>query len=201
MAIPPLKRARCVRCERPLRNCICHLVQPLSSRLSLGILQHPLERNQAKGTAKLAHLCLAQSRFWLGESCDDLADFQAWLQAKPTYLLYPATATEAVVSTKELVEHHPLSAIQVLVLDGTWRKTAKLLHLNPMLAALPKVALQTEKPSAYVIRKAAHAHQLSTLEAIASLLSEMESPELGETLEQVFERFIQQQQDFMPPSV
>lgn len=60
---------------------------------------------------------------------------------------------------------------QLLILDGTWRKTARLLHLNPWLAQLPRLALPAHSGSRYRIRKSPRADGLSTIEAAAEALN------------------------------
>lgn len=155
-------------------------MRPVAHRLGLGILQHPSEQHQAKGTARLAHLCLQDCPIWVGESVDALPDLQAWLQAKPTLLLFPAqedkgidSAPNQVVYTENMSDTS-VSEIQVLLLDGTWRKAYKLLQTNPALQALPRLQLSGEWQSAYAIRKAPNIRSLSTLEAIHAVLCELE---------------------------
>ncbi|MGS0757100.1 DTW domain-containing protein [Roseateles sp. GG27B] len=60
------------------------------------------------------------------------------------------------------------------MLDATWRKSRKMLHLNPLLQALPRLALQQPPPSRYTIRRAQQTHQLSTLEATVLALQQLE---------------------------
>ena len=59
----------------------------------------------------------------------------------------------------------------MVVLDGTWRKSRKMLHLSPWLQGLPRLSLEGALPSAYLIRRAHKPGQLSTLEAVAHLLT------------------------------
>jgi DTW domain-containing protein len=60
-------------------------------------------------------------------------------------------------------------------LDGTWRKSRKMLYLNPLLQQLPRLALRDLPPSSYRIRKAHKPDQLSTLEATCAALAQLES--------------------------
>jgi len=167
------KRVYCARCALPQRSCICQYVRAVSHQVRLGILQHPSEQYQAKGTARLAQLCLQDCQLWVGESLADLADLQAWLAAKPTFLLFP-TQDAPSLSAADLGAHFMPSEVQVLLLDGTWRKAFRLLQCNPVLQYLPRLTLHTQASSAYHIRKAPHAQSLSTLEAIYYALAEIE---------------------------
>jgi DTW domain-containing protein YfiP len=83
------------------------------------------------------------------------------------------------------------SASMLLVVpDGTWRKARKLLHLNPLLAALPRVTLAHTEPSRYRLRKAPGPGALSTVEAIVQALQTLEAPKTFEALLRPFEALI-----------
>ena len=56
-----------------------------------------------------------------------------------------------MLSAYEIADEMPLLLI---VPDGTWRKARKLLYLNPLLDALPRVTLGQVPPSRYRLRKA-----------------------------------------------
>jgi DTW domain-containing protein len=82
------------------------------------------------------------------------------------------------------------SALRLVVLDGTWRKSRKMLYLNPVLQTLPRLALRDLPPSHYHIRKAHLPDQLSTLEAAALALEQLEDrPGHCAPLLDAFERF------------
>ena len=130
-------RETCPKCLRPQTTCICHLVNIVDSDTELLILQHPLEQKQAKGSARLLHLCLPQSQLIVGE----VFDVDAFLSTdKHNILLYPPNPES---NTPEAVNPTSLVAMKtrLIVLDGTWRKSRKLLHLNPALANLPRLQL------------------------------------------------------------
>lgn len=187
----------------PQRSCLCAFVRPVWHGLGLGILQHPSEQHQAKGTARLAQLCLADCPVWVGDSVAELPDCQAWLKAKPTYLLFPPDSnapsieqTGAWLTTTDLL-NRPANTIQVLLLDGTWRKAYKLLQTNPALQALPRLQLSGQWTSDYAIRKAPNAQSLSTLEAIHAVLCELEGdPERFQGLRLALTDFVAQRQAF-----
>ncbi|TFI47008.1 DTW domain-containing protein, partial [Diaphorobacter sp. DS2] len=64
--------------------------------------------------------------------------------------------------------------LRLVVLDGTWRKSRRMLWANPALQALPRLALQQVPPTRYAVRKAHAPHQLSTLEAAQCALQQLE---------------------------
>jgi len=181
-------RARCTRCVRPQRNCICALAQRVDCAPEVLILQHPLEEHEAKGTARLLHLSLARSRLEIGEQFDT-RQLQDWLQqdwrddagapASRSVLLYPEAAPDPALP---LAPAPPLPAewllaperLRLVVIDGTWRKSRKMLYLNPPLQRLPRLALRDLPASRYAIRRAHRPGQLSTLEATCCALAQLE---------------------------
>lgn len=193
-------RAQCPRCERPLKACLCQWVAPTANETPLLILQHPLEVKQAKGSARLLQLSLHQCRTLIGE-CFDHSDLQASLapqgRLQQTVLLYPAHAALPAPS----VSAHTLVPAQtrLVVLDGTWRKSLRMLHLNPLLQGLPRLSLHPDAPSRYLIRKARRPDQLSTLEATCMALAALEqAPDLYAPLLAAFDAFVAAQAGFHP---
>ena len=187
----PSKRATCAACLRAQSACICRWVRPLSSRAGLLILQHPLEVRNAKNSARLLHLCLSGSRLEVGETFPDL---HALLHAdgRVPVLLYPATDEPAPALDVDLTAQP--DRLRLVVLDATWRKSRKMLYVNPELQRLPRLALHDVPASAYRIRKAHAPHQLSTLEAAALALAQIEGDAAAyRPLLQAFDGFVQQQ--------
>lgn len=180
------RRPCCSRCQRPTSTCLCAWVRPTANRVSVLLLQHPAEVNHAKGSARLLQLSLGDCAWWVGEQFDPhelLGDAMAH-----TALLYPAAtpiAEPAPFAPRE-------TAVRCLVvLDGTWRQSRSLLHLNPWLQQLPRFTLAQPPPSLYLIRKPQAADQRSTLEATCMALGELEArPERYAPLLQAFEGWI-----------
>ncbi|WP_075187875.1 tRNA-uridine aminocarboxypropyltransferase [Teredinibacter haidensis] len=180
------KRPYCQQCQRPLRTCLCDLVKLVPTETEVVILQHPSEAGHAKGSARLLHLCLPNSRLYVGEvfQPDELQ-----LQASGSVLLYPGADNSRGADRCEVVS-------QLLVLDGTWRKSRKLLYLNPWLQDLPRLALDSGQ-SRYRIRKPEFGHQLSTFEATLSGLSQLEGPDKFTSLGDVFTTFVDRYERFI----
>ncbi|MGV7210273.1 tRNA-uridine aminocarboxypropyltransferase [Oxalobacteraceae bacterium A2-2] len=171
-SLPP-QRALCPACLRAQRTCICRWIARTDNLPEVLILQHPMEVANAKGSARLLHLGLARSRLEVGEQFAP-AQLAQWLggDAHPL-LLYPGDdgppCDPAWLDAPQ--------RLRLVVLDGTWRKSRKMLHLNPQLAALPRLPLRAMPASHYLIRKAHLPDQLSTLEATAYALARLEGDE------------------------
>ena len=215
------KRATCERCLRPLCTCICQWVTPVAHRVQVLILQHPLEVAHAKGSARLLHLCLPHSRMLTGEVFDIPACL-AWMDAqgaqevqqahfggatpghpRHNVLLYPGTeagqsrgkrlsSALAPEMVPDLLQRP--SQLRLIVLDGTWRKSRKMLCLNPALQQLPRLSLAPLQASRYLIRQAHRPGQLSTLEATCAALAQLETQgDQFEPLLKAFDGFVAQQ--------
>ncbi len=183
------KRAYCSQCLRPKKGCFCHCVVPVASLIEVVIWQHPSEQSHPKGTAQLLHLCLPNSRLISQEqaTAEDLG-----LKPAKVALLYPKDHQKPENSPS-----HVMDVQQLLVLDGTWRKSRKMLHLNPWVLDLPRIHIQGA-PSLYSIRKAESSSQLSTFEAVAFALEQLEPGRGLAQLHQSFNQYMAHLQRFIP---
>ena len=104
------------------------------------------------------------------------------------------------VEAPALHENSDPRELRLVILDATWRKSRKMLYLNPVLQALPRLSLTAMPASHYRIRKAHKPDQLSSLEATAYALMRLESNEdKFLPLLEAFDGFVEQQMQFMPP--
>jgi DTW domain-containing protein YfiP len=203
----PNQRPVCSRCLRPQRTCICHWITPVDAVTEVLFLQHPLEVGQAKGSAFLLHASLANSRLVIGETFTEeelrallyapFADDDAQAEIHPL-LLYPDDQKRTV----EAAQSHSIQQAvrhRLIVLDATWRKSRKMMHVNPLLQQLPRLALRNPPTSRYAIRKAHRADQLSTFEATCYALMQLEQNDSKyRPLLTAFDGFVTQQQSYVP---
>jgi len=193
-----MTRPRCNTCARPHKTCLCDLVQVVNNACEILILQHPREEFEAKGTGRLLHLCLNRSKLVVGEQFSGEALTTLFGDQKTNILLFPPSEdspleNQQVLSAsdaKRLNVDKLDQGLRLVIIDGTWRKARKMLHLSPLLAALPRLQLSPRR-SRYHIRKAQRAGQLSSLEAAYWALAEMGEPH--DELLLSFERFLNRQ--------
>lgn len=194
------RRPTCLQCLRPQSACICQWVVPTPHTTEVLILQHPLEVHHAKNTARLLHLSLPGSRLLVGETFGESDLRETMAQPKYTVLLYPPDVYEGhrVPAPLEAARLTTPGEVRMIVLDGTWRKSRKMLHLSPLLQGLPRLSLADVPPSGYAIRKAHKPGQLSTLEATCEALAQLEgNAERFQPLLAAFDGFVAQQQGFI----
>ncbi len=184
----PIRRPRCAACGLPARTCVCALVTPVRNEVEVLVLQHPDEAREAKNSARLLRLGLARCRVVVGESFEPAA-LAALLggDVSATALLYPADTAGGAPIMGEAARPRRL-----VLLDGTWRKSLKMLHANPLLQSLQRWPLAPDAPARYrALRKARLPGQLSTLEAACAALADIESaPSRYEPLLAAFDRFV-----------
>jgi DTW domain-containing protein YfiP len=194
------KRPTCTTCLRPQSTCICHWITPTAHAVEVVVLQHPLEVHNAKGSARLLHLSLPHSQLLTGEVFTQHA-MQALLAGpRQAVLLYPdtpVTSDKSITSVSRALPPellHSPSQLRLIVLDGTWRKSRKMLHLNPLLQRIPRLSLRDLPASHYLIRKAHRPDQLSTLEATCAALTQLEgNAHQFQPLLAAFDGFVAQQ--------
>lgn len=162
-------RSECLVCSRPSVVCICAHITQLETKTRVVLLQHPREANVAIGTARIAHQSLKGSLLKVGVKWDDAQlAFAHADPARPPMLLYPG---EGAIDLGEAPPSHPITLV---VIDGTWAQTKKLVKENAALRALPRVAFTPEAPSEYRIRREPKDEYVSTIEALTHVLGLLE---------------------------
>jgi DTW domain-containing protein len=163
-------REVCERCWRPSAGCYCAHLRPIDTKTRLVLLQHPRERYVAIGTARMANLCLTHSELHVGIDWSRSAPLARALadRERPPILLYPGEG--AIDITKD----PPSGPVTLVVVDGTWSQTKKVVRTNPLLAALPRYAFVPPRPSEYRIRKEPDEASVATIEALVHALTALE---------------------------
>lgn len=192
--VSPSYRAVCPRCRRPERVCYCAHLVTLPTRTRVVILQHPRERDVPIGTAHMARLCLPEAELHVGVDWSESAALRRALSdpERPAVLLYPEDGAEGVGGA--VAAPMPSGPITLIVVDGTWWQARKVVRTNPMLAALPRYPLAPARPSEYRIRMEPAETCVSTIEALAQALGELEGdPDGFQRLLEPFRAMVDQQ--------
>ena len=160
-------RTDCLRCRRAESVCVCAAVRPAESRTRVVFLQHPREAKMPISTCRLAHLSLPNSEMHVAMRPEGHAHLEAVLAEPGTMVLFPGPGS---VDVADLAEPPRV----LVVVDGTWINARKLVQRSAILSALPRLGFTPDAPSTYRIRKEPAAHCLSTIEAVAFVLEELE---------------------------
>lgn len=130
------------------------------------------------GTGRMASLCLEGASLHYGVDFENDAAVQALLSdpERPAALLWPG---EGAV---DLAASPPAGPITLIAVDGTWSQAKKVVRVNPSLRALPRYAFAPPAPSAYRIRREPRDDYVSTIEALAHVLTLLEGDRFGAML-------------------
>jgi DTW domain-containing protein YfiP len=175
---------RCGRCLLLSDYCLCSAIgpsRPCSPEIL--IVRHHWEAWKSTGTARVAALALQNVRV-LDMAAENPEPVRAELrQLDDAWLLYPGLESPERLATPPQT---------LVVLDGTWRQTRKMLRRLPELSLLPRYSLRSDAPERARLREPPRPGARSTLESIADALAELDSPELGAHLLDLHARFVRQ---------
>nr|WP_323127903.1 tRNA-uridine aminocarboxypropyltransferase [Marinobacter salinisoli] len=169
----------------------------MSNQTPITVLQHPTEVDRPKGTVRVLQQCLERIHVVVGETPEQFAQagFDIATGTANAALLYPGPGSQSLEQAELADVKH------WLVLDGTWRKAARILHSNPGLQALPAFHFQQAPRSRYIIRKAPGPEALSTAEAVHYLLQVVEpttnSAPIGQAMDALVDKQLAQIPDHL----
>lgn len=128
----------------------------------------------------------------------DLIDQKQPLLLYPETIEHKALGLETPQQPLQLEQFTP-DQLRLIVIDGTWRKSRKMVYLNRALQRLPRMTLVETPDSLYSIRKAHSENQLSTLEASCYALQQLEQLQVDYApLLDAMRLFVAQQSAFVP---
>jgi DTW domain-containing protein len=183
---PPGAPGRCPRCLLLQAYCVCGFIgEARHHQPQVLIVRHHWEAWKSTGTARIAQLALADLRI-VDMAAENPEPVRAQLQQlEDAWLLYPG---------RESAERLAKPPQTLVVLDGTWRQTRKMLRRLPELSRLPRFALESAAPAGASsrLREGPDASARSTLESIAGALGQLSSPGLGQHLLDLHRHFVKQ---------
>lgn len=168
---------RCWRCRQVTPLCICSLLPKLIHPTKLALILHRSEMGKPTNTGHLARRSLVGAKqFLVGDG------------GPPLDLPLPAGARVAVLyPSDDAAVLSEQSELDVLVVpDGTWAQTTKMVRKEAALAGLPRVRLPAVEKIGYRLRRNPRPDGLMTLEAIAVAYGAMGAPDIENTLRRLF---------------
>jgi DTW domain-containing protein YfiP len=180
------KRAQCPHCERPIKTCLCDDIVKLKCAYQLIILQDPTEAKHALSSAPILAKSIVGAQLIIGDLFDPFELLgKNWQQE--SLLVFPnADSLSSPQAGKIRFKY-------LILLDGTWRKVSRLLHLNPWLMKIPSIAIRPTHTSEYKIRKSPREDGLSTIEAAVSILNDLHADKNFSPILPAFRKMIEMQ--------
>ena len=178
----PQRRALCTACARPARVCICDALpaRPLPVSTPIVLWQHPSEAKRPLQTGSILRLSLAADSFDIvcGRSFSCLSRSPLWervqAEGRVPLLLYPAPGAASL--REVLAAAEPGARFALVAVDGTWKEAREMIRKQGAIAATPVTLGEAAASGVFAIRKPPAEGCLSTLEAVARALDELEPP-------------------------
>ncbi|MBN2196619.1 MAG: DTW domain-containing protein [Polyangiaceae bacterium] len=181
----PALAGRCPRCWLVRAYCICSEIPTLTTPVEIVVVRHRIEAWRSSGTARLLALAVPSVRLVeygidVGVADAELAGLIALDQAASA-LLFPDGGT--------LITTAPTPR-RLIVPDGTWRETRRMLRRLPSTWGLSRRTLPPDQHVAPLrLRRAPGAATRSTIEAVGDALALLGDSGTGDALRRIFRRF------------
>lgn len=189
------KVLRCENCLLPLDSCICAQRPEAQARAAFCFIMYTGECYKPTNTGRLI--------------CDVAADNYAfvWDRTQPDPVLLALLADKRYAPVVIFPQQYAaperclpdaLALSQAtfgktplfVMLDGTWREAKKMFR-SAYLSELPVLGIQPAQASDYVLREAAHLHQLCTAEVAIEVLRMAQESSAADSLSAYFKVFRQ----------
>jgi DTW domain-containing protein YfiP len=145
---------------------LCSEIVQLSCDYQLIILQDPKEAKHALSSAPILSKSIIGARLVVGETFDPTTLLGSdWKEQ--SLLVFPHKQSLNAQQAKQK------SFKYLVLLDGTWRKVARLMHLNSWLNDIACISIEASNISEYKIRKSPRDDGLSTIEAAVHVLNNL----------------------------
>lgn len=187
------KVRRCEHCLLPQADCICASTPAPQARSAFCFIMYTGECYKPSNTGRLICDIAADSHAFVWDRTRPDPALLALL-ADPRYapiVVFPTQYAEAERCLADAAALQLTSAGRTplfVMLDGTWRE-AKKMFKSPYLANLPVLGIQPTQQSDYLLREAAHLHQLCTAEVAIEVLRLAADQPAAEQLAEYFQVF------------
>jgi DTW domain-containing protein len=168
---------RCPQCGLPLRWCICAAQRTVTCALAVDVLVHHREWYRPSSTSGVIARVIPDSRRHLWRRERRLTAAEVRRPGRDLWILHPHGAPAPAGVEPE--------AVQVLLLDGSWRESSAMAQEVGAWGRLVALPLQGE--SRYWLRAQADAGRFSTIEALLFLLGHFGLTDARDVLRTQFE--------------
>ena len=189
------KVKRCESCLLPKTECICAAKPQVSSHSAFCFIMYTGECYKPSNTGRIIADVVADNHAYVWDRTRPDAAMLALLN-DPRYAPIVVFPHQYAQSERCIDSPQQLDGIQqgktplFVMLDGTWRE-AKKMFKSPYLDKLPVLGIQPQQASGYVLREAAHLHQLCTAEVAVHVLQLANDTVAAAALQAYFNRFRQ----------
>jgi DTW domain-containing protein YfiP len=172
------------------RLCVCSLIPspPIVTRTRVVLVVHRTEDAKSTNTGRIAAACLSNREIVVRGHKGKPSEPLGWSDDAQPLLLFPFEDAKPLDEVARTIHARP---VVLIVPDGTWRQASKVRRRVPGMGDVPCVSVSGEARLPHRLRAEAHAHGLSTIEAIARALAILEGDAVRRTLETVFRSMVE----------
>lgn len=149
---------------------------------------HRAEDCKSTNTGRIAAACLASSEVLVRGHKERPSEPLALSEEVQPLLLFPFEDARPIADAARSLDERP---VVLVVPDGTWRQASKVRRRVPGLAGMRCVSVSGEARLPHRLRAEAHAHGLSTIEAVARAMAVLEGEHVQQSLERVFRSMVE----------
>lgn len=189
------RATRCAHCLLTHTQCICAHRPAVESQSAVCLLMYKGEVYKPSNTGRLIADVIQDNYAFQWQRTVHEPALLSLLQS-PQYqpvIVFPheyADPAQCITSPLSLESIRQGKRPLFVFLDGTWREARKMFN-SPYFAQIPILGIQPEKASAYLLREAAHPHQLCTAEVAIQVLALAGDQAASEALSEYFALFRQ----------
>lgn len=185
-----MKREYCPKCHYLLVRCLCTFIVTINSPQKIIIFRDIKEKKHALNSVNILQLNLLGLSVYDFNLDEEIGNkiIKILSEFKNPALFFP---TEAATNLKtsspnELSKDHDV----FILLDGTWKKSKKILFKSPTLQNIKSFKINPEVKSLYTLRQSNLETSLSTIEATVTLLNHLNHPQSFDDLLLPFKKLI-----------
>ncbi len=189
------KVKRCDSCLLPKTECICAAKPQVNSHSAFCFIMYTGECYKPSNTGRIIADVISDNYAFVWDRTRPDPAMLAIL-SDPRYAPIVVFPTQYAEPARCIHSPLDLNAVQngktplFIMLDGTWRE-AKKMFKSAYLDKLPVLGIQSEQGSSYLLREAAHLHQLCTAEVAIEVLKRADDTAAAQALATYFALFRQ----------
>lgn len=175
-------KVRCDACLMPPGSCLCAIIPHLPLRLQIDVIRHVREEDKLSNSVRVAALALPGLRIHRYGVQGPRFEADALL-GEGVALLYPPEEGSVVAD--------PATVRRLVVPDGTWAQSRRMVRRVPGLLELPRLHLPDLPAPRSRLRRPTTPEGMATLEAIAAAVALLESPAAADHLLELYARLVE----------
>lgn len=163
----------CHRCLLRHSNCLCDEIETIEPAFEVLVIRHTSEIYKPSGTVRLISMALGE-RCRVEDWDSQMPAFQLQTPIPPrALLLFPPDGEDLAVYEEAWQQVHEVPQMLV-VLDGTWRQTRRMLRRIEGLRGLKRLSLPAPAQPGARMRIPPHPWAMPTIEALARAIERLE---------------------------